>query len=105
MRLLVDTNIFLEVLLAQQRADEARAFLENPSQHELFISDFSLHSIGLILLRRRKDLAFLKFLSDMILGAGTQMAFLGPHEIDTVVAFAHSFSLDFDDGYMPSQKS
>jgi hypothetical protein len=29
MRLLVDTNLFLEVLLSQARADESRTFLEN----------------------------------------------------------------------------
>lgn len=43
---LVDTNIWLERLLDQTRSDEVRQFLDaTPSEH-LFISDFSLHSIG-----------------------------------------------------------
>lgn len=76
MKLLVDTNIFLEVLLEQARADEAKEFLAKTDVHEFFIPDFSLHSIGLILLRRKKADAFRKFLSDMIIGAGTQVALL-----------------------------
>jgi len=44
-RLLIDTNIFLEVLLEQARAEEARSLLAAVESHEFFISDFSLHSI------------------------------------------------------------
>lgn len=40
MKLLVDTNIFLEVLLEQDRADEARQLLSKTEEHDLFISDF-----------------------------------------------------------------
>ncbi len=49
MKLLVDTNIFLKVLLEQAREDEARNFLSKADVYEFFISDFALHSIGLIL--------------------------------------------------------
>ena len=41
MRLLIDTNIFLEVLLEQARAEEARSLLAAVESHEFFISDFS----------------------------------------------------------------
>jgi predicted nucleic acid-binding protein len=54
MRLLIDTNIFLEVLLEQTRSDEAKELLAIIDTHDFFISDFSLHSIGLILLKRNK---------------------------------------------------
>ena len=46
MRLLIDTNIFLEVLLEQDRAAEALQFLTKTGEHEFFMSDFSLHSIS-----------------------------------------------------------
>jgi len=49
---LLDTNIFLEVILDQQRSGEARALLSKVEEHELFLSDYSLHSIGLLLFRR-----------------------------------------------------
>ncbi len=99
MRLLVDTNIFLEVLLAQARSDEARELLAKTDTHDLFISDFSLHSIGLILLRRGKPDAFRDFLSDMVTTAGTSVALLHPDEMEAVADHAAAFNLDFDDAY------
>ena len=99
MKLLVDTNIFLEVLLEQARADEARKFLANTDAHDFFISDFSLHSIGVILLRRKKANTFRKFLADMIAGAGTMVALLNADEVETVADHAATFNLDFDDAY------
>jgi len=53
-RLLIDTNIILEVILEQAKAGEARAFLAKTDEHEFFLSDFSLHSIGLLLFRRKQ---------------------------------------------------
>ncbi len=61
MRLLIDTNVFLEVLLEQARAEEAQLLLAAIEGHEFFISDFSLHSIGLLLFRRNQFNAFQDF--------------------------------------------
>ena len=46
MKLLVDTNIFLEVLLEQSRANDAKKLLIKTNAYDFLISDFSLHSIG-----------------------------------------------------------
>jgi len=99
MKLLVDTNIFLEVLLEQARATEAKEFLAKADVHDFFISDFSLHSIGLILLRRYRSAAFRQFLADMVIGAGSTVALLHADEIDAVIDYAATFNLDFDDAY------
>jgi len=45
MRLLIDTNIFLEVILEQERAQEARELLSRSGEHDMFISDYSLRRI------------------------------------------------------------
>ncbi len=99
MKLFVDTNIFLEVLLEQARDDEAKMFLAKTDAYDFFISDFSLHSIGVILLRRKKANTFRKFLADMIAGAGTMVALLNADEVETVADHAATFNLDFDDAY------
>ncbi|MDR3557217.1 MAG: hypothetical protein P4L55_20880 [Syntrophobacteraceae bacterium] len=54
MRCIIDTNIFLEVLLNQEQENgsQARKMLQRSDIHELFMSDFSPHSIVLLLLRR-----------------------------------------------------
>ena len=48
---LVDSNVWLELLLEQQKADEVRQFLEGVDAAELAISEFSLYSIAIILCR------------------------------------------------------
>jgi predicted nucleic acid-binding protein len=53
MKLLIDTNIFLEVLLGQANERDVRSLMEKIVEHQFFISDYSVHSIGLLLFRRK----------------------------------------------------
>ena len=99
MKLLLDTNIFLEVILDQERANEARTLLSEVEGHEFFISDYSLHSIGLLLFRRGKHEVFRKFLKDMILGVGVAVITLSAQEMESLIEAAQRFGLDFDDAY------
>jgi len=102
MRLLVDTNLFIEVLLNQVNAGEARAFLENRKGHELFVSDFALHSIGLLLFRQKQLQVFRQFLQDIIGRVGIALVALTAREMDSLVDVAARFKLDFDDAYQYS---
>jgi predicted nucleic acid-binding protein len=99
MKLLLDTNIFLEVLLEQARANDAKALLAKTDAHNFLISDFSLHSIGVILLRRNKADVFRRFVSDMVIEAGTAVVLLDSDEMEAVADHALTFKLDFDDAY------
>jgi len=99
MKLLLDTNIFLEVILDQERANEARTLLSEIEGHEFFISDYSLHSIGLLLFRRGKHEVFRQFLRDMILGVGVAVIALSAQEMESLIEAAQRFGLDFDDAY------
>jgi len=98
-RLLVDTNIILEVILEQAKASEARALLAKSDEHEFFLSDFSLHSIGLLLFRRKEHRLFRQFLNDIVLHAGTRVASLPAEAMESVTETAQTFNLDFDDAY------
>jgi predicted nucleic acid-binding protein len=102
MRLLVDTNIFIEVLLNQASAGDARTFLENRKGHELYVSDFALHSIGLLLFRHKQHQIFRQFLRDVIDRSGFGMVSLRAPELDALVDVAAKFNLDFDDAYQYS---
>ncbi len=99
MKLLVDTNIFLEVLLEQAHANDAKELLRKTDEHDFLISDFSLHSIGVLLLKRSKADAFRKFVSDMIIRAGTAVARLNASDMEVLADHPANFSLDFDDAY------
>jgi len=99
MKLLLDTNIFLEVILDQERANEARTLLSEVEGHEFFISDYSLHSIGLLLFRRGQHEVFRQFLKDMILDVGVAVITLSAQEMESLIEVARRFGLDFDDTY------
>jgi len=96
---LIDTNIILEMILDQARADEARALLIQIEEHEFFLSDYSLHSIGLLLFRRKQHHTFRQFLNDMIVRAGMVVVSVPAGELESVIAAAQRFNLDFDDAY------
>jgi predicted nucleic acid-binding protein len=99
MKFLIDTNIFLEVILAQSKAADAQKLLSKTEEHEFFLSDYSLHSIALLLFRRKQHDVFRKFLTDMISVAGIKMIALLPRDMEDVINTAQKFGLDFDDAY------
>jgi len=99
MKFLIDTNIFLEVLLGQSRATDAKDLLSKTVEHEFFMSDYSLHSIGLLLFRRKQHDVFRRFLADIFAIAGIRMISLLPRYMEEVTQTALKFGLDFDDAY------
>lgn len=96
---LLDTCIVLELLLDQEKAGEVERFLHNTSPDLLHLSEFSLYSLGVILLRRQAFDVFLKIVDDLLLAGGVSLVRLGPDNMAEVVRAAHSFRLDFDDAY------
>ncbi len=62
---LIDTNIFLEVLLGQENKEACKEFLDTNVGNQ-YISDFSIHSIGIILFKNDKENTFRTFLDDVI---------------------------------------
>jgi len=96
---LVDTNVWLEALLEQARAEEARQFLLNTDGDLLAISEFSLYSIGIILTRLNKDGAFADFISDTIEDSGVLKIRLDTSDFNELLAVRKQFRLDFDDAY------
>lgn len=95
---LVDANIFLEALLEQEKTLVVRPFLESTDLEYMFMTDFALHSIGIILFRLGKWDLFMSFLNDMIID-GIGILSLKPEELQEVKTVAQRFHLDFDDAY------
>ncbi len=95
---LVDSNVWLELLLEQDRAPEALSFVEGASPGSLVISEFALYSIGVILVRRGRNHALRQFLDDLA-EAETVTHKLSLDEITEVVNACEEFNLDFDDAY------
>jgi len=99
MKYLVDTNIWLERLLDQERSNDVeKLFNETPSD-ELCISDFSLHSIGVIMNRFKKGDDFVEFIDDLFSVNQVNIVSLSPIELKDIVEVIKYQKLDFDDAY------
>src|SRR5260221_9405863 len=96
MMFLADTNIFLEILLNQPGRAKCEQFLQQ-NINALAIADFSLHSIGVIALRRQQAKLFADFLNDSL--PNLELLHLDRIGYPAVARAAQIFSLDFDDAY------
>ena len=97
--ILIDTNIFLEILLEQDKSEICKKFL-NENIGVLNISDFTLHSIGVILFKQNKEDTFLQFISDTL--PKTNLLSLPKNNYEEIINAKNKVGLDFDDGYQYS---
>lgn len=63
---LLDTNIWLERMLDQARSEEVKRLLDQVPSDQLLVTDFSLHSIGVILNRLNRRDEFLRLIQDSV---------------------------------------
>ncbi len=96
---LVDTNIWLERLLAQAKSDEVGDFLSRVPSSEMFITDFAFHSICVVLTRLNKEAALLDFVQDVFVDGAVTLAAIPPEETHSVITVKDKYNLDFDDAY------
>ncbi len=93
---LFDTNIFLEILLSQNNSNKCKNVL-NSNLGDINISDFSLHSIGVILFRNNLDEVFNSFILDII--PNINIISLSNESYYKLSIIKKKFNLDFDDAY------
>ncbi len=96
---LVDSNVWLELLLEQERADDVRRFFQVVEARYLSLTEFSLYSIGIILTRLDKEAIFEEFLSDTVEDSGIGRIQLDTIELKQLLTIRRRFRLDFDDAY------
>lgn len=93
---LIDTNIFLEILLGQEKKGICKDFLDT-SMENLYISDFSLHSIAVILFKNDKENVFQEFVNDVI--PRIEIITLPNEAYKDLADIKGNIGLDFDDTY------
>ena len=96
---LVDTNVWLEILLGQEKRKEANQFVSNTEARFLAISEFSLYSIGIILTKLKKDKLFEDFITDTVEDSGVVKLHLDTSDFKELLNIIRQFKLDFDDAY------
>ncbi len=98
-RYLVDTNIWLERLLDQEKSEIVSKFFNKIPVDQVFISDFALHSIGVILNRLKKIEIFDKFIFDLFENAQIEQISLEQDDYFDLISNIEKYELDFDDSY------
>ena len=96
---LLDTNIWLERLLGQAHAEEVGQFLDTVPADQLLITDFTLHSLGVILNRLGEATVFTQLVQDVLIDGAVNLIRLSPMTMYRVVAIMEQYSLDLDDAY------
>jgi len=94
--MLIDTNVFLEILLEQERRSLCKQFIVD-NIADICISDFSLHSIGVVTFRNNKANLFTQFTEDML--PHIDVLTLPKSDYAQINTQAQSLNLDFDDAY------
>lgn len=83
---LVDTNVWLERLPDQERSEEVGNFLSRPPSERLFITDFALHSIGVVMHRLHRLEALLRFVRDAFLDGAVVLTHLEPEDTQRLLS-------------------
>lgn len=98
-RYLFDTNICLELMLNQEQAEIGINILQTVSLSQIYISDFTLHSIGVIVSRLKKTEIFNEFIQDVFIQGKLVQLSLEPTDLIDLVHYMNEYSLDFDEAY------
>jgi predicted nucleic acid-binding protein len=97
--LLIDTNVWLESLLDQEKAEEVDRFLASTDTGTLAITDFALHSVGLVLMRLGRPELLEQFVLDITADPGVAVLTVDVPDLVRVPDLKAQFGLDFDDAY------
>ena len=96
---LLNTNIFLKLLLDQERADDVEKLLRSVPRERCHISEFSLYSVGIVLVRCKLFDVFVRFVEDLIITGGICLLRLSAEDAKGLAVMAQRFNLDFDEAY------
>lgn len=95
---LLDTNIWLEIFLDREKANEVLNFLDFIKDSEIYISTFSFFSICIFLSKLQKYDTIIKFINDLF-DNNVELINIGPLEIKYLIEFEKAYNLDFDDAF------
>ncbi len=99
---LLDTNIWLERLLQQERSEEVGRLLSVLPSDQIIMTDITLHSIGVILGRLGSAHVLAPFVEDIFVRGEVRLASVPPVLMNRVVSAMEEYRVDFDDAYQYS---
>ena len=99
---LIDTNIFLEILLEQEKSKECESLVRKAMENSgFYVTSFTIHSIEVIMLRNNKLNELREFLSDVNASKIIRLESGFEDELNALNSMK-SLKLDFDDSLQVS---
>ncbi len=74
-------------------------FLNNTPSEQIFITDFTLHSIGIVMSKLNRTEGLLQFVKDVFVDSAAVLIHLEPDDFPHIVQVIKQYRLDFDDAY------
>jgi len=96
---LLDTNILLEVLLDQEKADDVEKLLRGGMVTGFHLTNFSFYSTGIRLFREKRFDLFTRVVDDIIGRGSFQVVGLAMTDMAALADVSRQYRLDFDDAY------
>jgi hypothetical protein len=78
---------------------KSESFLNAFPVDPLYLTDFSLHSIGIVLLKLGEPATFAGFVQDVLIDGDVRLVGLQPEDMTRLTEAARMYKLDFDDAY------
>lgn len=97
MKYLLDSNVCLEAITKGAHSQEAEELISRAPRGWFTITDFALHTIGLVLAGKSPE-SFIAFIEDVI-RLRIFTVHLTPTDLPTVVQRMSELKLDFDDAF------
>ena len=96
---LIDTNIWIERMIDGPKSDEVGELLNRFTSDELHVSEFTLHSMAMLLKRRSQDALYTRWTLDLFVDGGAKLISLIPDEIKRILRTMDQYRLDYHDAY------
>ena len=96
---LLDTNCWMQLARERSEADSVRLLLGGVPLSRIFVSIFTVHSIGVILRRRGMIDQYVAFVEASAIGSKIQILHVDPQQFASIASACLSYNLDFDDAY------
>jgi len=96
---LLDTNCFIQIVRSRPNAPQVEALLQALPVSHLFMTDFTLHSIGVIMARFGQVQGYMSFLTGLGVDRGFGVIGIDFARLGHIANTCAGFKLDFDDAY------
>ena len=97
--MLIDTNCWMQIARQRPQADDVLTLLAAVPMAKLFVSDFTVHSLGVLFRRFGMMHTYTEFLEKAFIGAAIGLVHVPQQRLALVQEASLAHNLDFDDAY------